>query len=86
MLSKQKKTLYNCKNSKFLMRSVMKKAICPICGAEKGKRKCQIENNAVICVSCCESSLSTECQGCPFYHFGDRENQKRHKKSRRDKY
>lgn len=45
------------------------KKICVICGKSKGKRICQVQQNAVVCPPCCASIRNQECEGCRHYTF-----------------
>ena len=40
---------------------------CPICGEGKKKRLCKLQQNELICISCCLGKQNYNCNGCPFY-------------------
>ena len=45
----------------------MKKNICPLCNANKGRRKCEKHGDIEICPQCCAESRNTDCGGCRYY-------------------
>ncbi len=40
---------------------------CPVCIKVKGKRICQLNNNALICPLCCAQARCSDCEGCHYY-------------------
>ena len=40
---------------------------CPICSEGKMKRSCKLQQDELICVSCCLEKQSYDCNGCSFY-------------------
>ncbi len=40
---------------------------CPICGEDKKKRLCKLQQDELICISCCLEKQNYYCSGCSFY-------------------
>ena len=45
----------------------MKKNRCTVCVKVKGKRKCKIRENSLICPRCCAAIRGEDCDGC--FHY-----------------
>lgn len=45
----------------------MKKPLCKVCSREKGKRGCKVNDNALVCPSCCVRIRTPDCAGCRYY-------------------
>ncbi len=45
----------------------MKNIKCSVCSREQGKRVCKINDNALICSSCCAHIRTPDCAGCRYY-------------------
>lgn len=45
----------------------MQKTPCKVCSRKKGKRVCQINDDALICSPCCARSRTPGCAGCRHY-------------------
>jgi tetratricopeptide (TPR) repeat protein len=45
----------------------MKKTTCKVCSQVKGKRACQLNDNALICAPCCAHIRTPDCEGCHYY-------------------
>jgi len=45
-----------------------KEKTCPICNESKKKRSCKLQQDELICISCCLKKQSYYCDGCSFYH------------------
>ncbi|MEW6097143.1 MAG: tetratricopeptide repeat protein [bacterium] len=45
----------------------MKKEKCVICSQRKGKRRCKLRNNEIICSLCCVEYRDAKCVGCLYY-------------------
>ncbi len=48
-------------------RIIMKKNKCTVCVKVKGKRKCKIRENSLICPRCCAAIRGEDCDGCSHY-------------------
>lgn len=45
---------------------------CRVCSKVKGKRICKINDNALICPSCCAQIRNPDCEGCRYYAQAER--------------
>ena len=45
---------------------------CIICNRNKGKRGCKIYDDRLICPRCCGENRGGQCEGCRYYHEGNR--------------
>ena len=60
----------------------MAKIKCVICGIRSGKRKCMLQDGALICPVCCATSRDEEhCRGCNYFDSSEKFDQKKNKKA-----
>jgi len=45
----------------------MKKTICMLCGKNKARRKCKIQQDKMICSSCCAKLRNPDCGDCRYF-------------------
>jgi len=45
----------------------MKKTICTLCGKNKARRKCKIQQDKLICPSCCAELRNPDCEDCRYF-------------------
>jgi tetratricopeptide (TPR) repeat protein len=50
----------------------MSKPKCGICNSKRGKRKCLIQKEQLICPLCCADLRNDECEGCHYYQAAAR--------------
>lgn len=50
----------------------MKRKKCTICSRAKGKRVCRVQDNSLICPTCCAKTRTANCEGC--IHYAQAEN------------
>jgi len=58
----------------------MAKEKCVNCGSKPGKRKCLINNGALICPVCCATIRNEDCAECVFYQTSAEFTQKKQEK------
>lgn len=63
----------------------MKNNKCLVCSQVKGKRGCQLNNNALICSYCCAQARCQACEGCRYYAQSEQYAQDKAKKFSRIK-
>jgi hypothetical protein len=45
----------------------MKKTICTLCAKNKARRKCKIQQDKLICPSCCAELRNPDCEDCRYF-------------------
>lgn len=45
----------------------MKKTICALCAKNKARRKCKIQQDKLICPSCCAELRNPDCEDCRYF-------------------
>jgi tetratricopeptide (TPR) repeat protein len=45
----------------------MKKTICTLCAKNKARRKCKIQQDKLICPSCCAELRNSDCEDCRYF-------------------
>ena len=45
----------------------MKKTVCVVCSAAKGRRVCQLKDHTMVCSVCCARIRNPDCEGCGYW-------------------
>lgn len=45
----------------------MKKKTCPLCGRNRARRKCKLQQDKLICPQCCAELRNPDCEDCSYF-------------------
>lgn len=64
----------------------MKKKTCPLCGRNKARRKCKLQQDELICSLCCAELRNADCGDCRYHKAAKQYHKSKTRRTRRNDF